>query len=116
MSDVAQRAPRLSKSQKGWESRVPEVPTWVGHLSTTTYMLIWFVRCDLDQFGWFLGPRNTQKPTQKDIEAEGLASISFRAPPMAANTRPPHAIDPDMGKQSTAQINMQLKLTFGGPK
>ena len=32
---------------------------------------------------------------------------------MAANTRPPHAIDPDMGKQSTAQINMQLKLTFG---
>ena len=57
-----------------------------------------------------------QKVTQKDIEAEGLASISFRAPPMAANTRPPHAIDPDMGKQSTAQINMQIKLTFGGPK
>ena len=35
---------------------------------------------------------------------------------MAANTRPPHAIDPEMGKQSTAQINMQPKLTFGGPK
>ena len=33
---------------------------------------------------------------------------------MAANTRPPHAIDPDMGKQSTAQINMQTESRLKG--
>ena len=33
---------------------------------------------------------------------------------MAANTRPPHAIDPDMGKQSTAQINMHTESRLNG--